>query len=371
MEFSCDATTFSTALAPLRACLGAPLLTGEIPLITLETRGADLVTCRASTTELEMLWTLEASIARPGHVSMPGLPLLAFTREAISGPLDFSTNHGHVTLHSGPSTLRLKACDQTIPRLNIPESPALATLPAGALERLLHRTAFCAGHDRSRPAITGILLRITGPRLTAVATDGTRLAEAMIRFGQGGTSNGVHHLPTNILLAPRSVRALETALHAFTADTLVELRERDKTAYLHGPSAHIGAKLLTGIYPHYEVVFAPPATHRLRVARVDLLQAIRQVNGLIEDETITLTLDDHTVTITGARDGDQARALLTASWDGPPTQLSCAPRALAEGLDMMDGTSVDLAITSPYAPIVCTTEDDPGYRYIVLPVASR
>lgn len=371
MTFTCDATQLSTALAPLRACLTAPLSTGEAGLVTIEALHPDRVTYRASTMECEMTWALDATVVDAGSVSVPGLPLLAFTREAICGPLRLALDDNHVTFDSGSASLRLKSCVETIPQLNTPELPALATLPAGALERLLHRTAFCAGRDESRSAITGILLRITGPRLTAVATDGTRLAEAMIRFGEGGTSNGVHHLPTDILLTPRSVRALETALHTFTADTLVELRKHNQTVHLHGPSAHIGAKLLTGIYPHYEVVFAPPATHRLRVARVELLQTIRQINGLIEDEMITLTLDDHTVTITGGRDGDQARALLTASWDGPPTQFSCAPRALAEGLDMMDGTSADLTIASPSTPIVCTTEDDPGYRYVVLPVTSR
>lgn len=367
MEFTCDATTFSTALAPLRACLTTPLPTGEAPLVTIETRQTDQVTCRTRTIEFGMAQALAATIVHPGNVSVSGLPLLAFTREAVSGPLTLAIDDGYVTLTSGPSTLRLKTCAETLPRLTTPGSPAVATLPAGTLEQLLRRTAFCLGRDERRPALAGVLLRIVGSQITAVATDGARLAEATAFFGEGGSSNGVYHLPTDLLLAQRSVWALKTLLHAFTADAVVELRLNDRTMHLLGPSARFDARLLNGTYPNYEPVFAARVEHRLRVTRTDLLQAIRQVNGLIEDNAIALNILDHAVMVTGAQNGDRARAALNAGWDGPPTQLSCAPRALAEGLDAIDGESVTLAIAAPHDPIRCEAEESPGYRYVVMP----
>jgi len=297
VEFSCDATTFSTALAPLRACLTTPLPTGEAPLVTIETLQTDQVCCRAQTMEIEMTWTLEATIVRPGSVSVPGLPLLAFTREAVSGPLMIMVDDdGQVTVSGGPSTLRLKTCAQTLPRLTAPGSPAVATLPTGALEQLLRRTVFCIGRDESRPALTGVLLRIAGSQFMAVATDGARLAEATACFGDGGASNGVYHLPTDLLLAPRSAQTLTTMLRALAADALVEFRLNDRTIHVQGPSARFSAKLLTGTYPHFEPVFAARAEHRLRVTRADLLQAIRQVSGLIGDgRPITLAILGHAV----------------------------------------------------------------------------
>lgn len=372
MEFSCDATTFSTALAPLRACLTTPLPTGEVPLVTIETLQANQVVCRAQTMELEMTWVLEVTIVRPGSVSVPGLPLLAFTREAVSGPLTVAVDDdGQVAVSGGPSTLRLKTCTQTIPHQTTPEEPAFATLPVGTLEQLLRRTAFCVGRDRNRPALTGVLLRIVGSQITAVATDGARLAEATAFFGEGGSSNGVYHLPTDLLLSQRSVRALETLLHAFSADATIDLHLSDQTLHLQGPSARFSARLLNGTYPHYESVFTPRAEHRLQVSRADLLQALRQVGGLIGNGAIALSIIEHAVMVTGAQDGDRARAVLTASWDGPPTQLSCAPHALAEGLDAMDGESVTLAITSPHDPIRCEAEESPGYRYVIVPATGE
>lgn len=315
-----------------------------------------------------MAQALTATIVHPGSVSVSGFPLLAFTREAIPGPLTLAIDDGHVILTSGPSTLRLKTCAETLPRLTTPESPAFATLPAGTLEQLLRRTAFCIGRNERRPALAGVLLRIAGSQITAVATDGARLAEATAFFGEGGPSNGVYHLPTDLLLAQRSVWALETLLHAFNADAVVELRLNDQTMHLQGPSARFSARLLNGTYPNYEPVFAARVEHRLRVTRTDLLQAIRQISGLIGDRAIALSMLDHAVMVTGAQDGDQARAALKASWDGPPTQFSCAARALAEGLDAMDGEHIDLAIASPHASIRCEAEESPGYRYVVLPV---
>jgi len=371
VEFTCDATTFSTALAPLRACLTTPLPTGEVPLVTIETLQANQVVCRAQTMELEMTWVLEATIVRPGSVSVPGLPLLAFTREAVSGPLTVAVDDdGQVTVSGGPSTLRLKTCTQTIPHQTTPEEPAFATLPVGTLEQLLRRTAFCVSRDERRPALMGVLLRIAGSQLTAVATDGARLAEAMAFFGEGGSSNGTYHLPTDLLLTQRSVQAIETLLHAFSADAIVDLRLNDRMLHLQGPSAHLSTRLLTGTYPNYESVFAPHTERRLQVSRADLLQAIRQVSGLIGNGAITLAILDHAVTVTGTQNGDQARAILAASWDGPPTRLSCAPHALAEGLDAMDGESVTLAIAAPHAPIRCEAEESPGYRYVLLPATS-
>lgn len=368
MEFTCDATTFSTALAPLRACLTTQLPTGEAPLVTIETRQTNQVTCRAQTIEFGMAQALAATIVHPGNVSVPGRPLLAFIREAASGPLTLAIDDGYVTLTSGPSTLRLKTCAEPLPRLTTPGLPAIATLPAGTLEQLLRRTAFCIGRDERRPTLAGVLLRIVGSHITAVATDGGRLAEATAFFGEGGSSNGVSHLPIDLLLTQRSVWALETLLHTFNANAVVELRLNDRTMYLLGPSARFNARLLNGTYPKYEPVFAARVEHRLRVTRTDLLQAIRQVSGLIGDSTIALNILDHAVMVTGAQDGDQARAALKADWDGPPTHFSCVARTLAEGLDAMDGEHIDLAIAAPHDPIRCEAEESPGYRYVTLPV---
>ena len=118
---------------------------------------------------------IDADVAEPGTVLVPGRLLAEITRSLPGHPIEVD-DADDVTLTCGAASFSLVTLPLgEYPRL--PELPRLAgTVDGGALATAISQVTPAASRDDTLPVITGVNVEIAGDTITLVATDRYRLA---------------------------------------------------------------------------------------------------------------------------------------------------------------------------------------------------
>ena len=119
---------------------------------------------------------IDADVAEPGTVIVPGRLLTEITRNLPALAVDVAATDDAVDLTCGSAefTLYALAADEYP---SLPEPPPLAgTIDGGVLGPAIGQVAPAASRDDTLPMLTGVCLDIDGGTLTLAATDRYRLA---------------------------------------------------------------------------------------------------------------------------------------------------------------------------------------------------
>ncbi len=119
---------------------------------------------------------IDAEVAEPGTVIVPGRLLTEITRNLPALAVDVAATDDAVNLTCGSAefTLYALAADEYP---SLPEPPPLAgTIDGGVLGPAIGQVAPAASRDDTLPMLTGVCLDIDGGTLTLAATDRYRLA---------------------------------------------------------------------------------------------------------------------------------------------------------------------------------------------------
>ena len=168
-------------LAALQSAAAVVPTRSPKPVLTNVKLEANNTAAVLSATDLEVGIRIEiegVETAASGAVLLPSTRLAAIVRESAAGTVFDIYTDGTAAVIKGPrSEFRLPVEDAL-------EFPAVATFPADAcfalttrlMRELVKRTVFATDSESSRFALGGVLLEFTQKMITAVGTDGRRLA---------------------------------------------------------------------------------------------------------------------------------------------------------------------------------------------------
>jgi DNA polymerase-3 subunit beta len=174
MKFQVDRDALADALAWVARALPSrpvvPVLSG------LRLEAADGLTLSCFDYEVSATARIEAEVAEPGTVIVPGRLLAEITRSLAALAVEFSTDDDVVHLTCGSAEFELF----TLPADEYPALPAApplaGTVDGGLLAAAISQVGPAASRDDTLPMLTGVCLDIDGGTLTLAATDRYRLA---------------------------------------------------------------------------------------------------------------------------------------------------------------------------------------------------
>ena len=154
-------------------------------------------------------------------------------------------------------------------------------MPARFFRETIRRTVFATDNESSRYALGGVLIELTGDQITAVATDGRRLAR------QEGPAKAVgsHQSGDRTTIIPtRAMQLLERALA--DNDENIQLAARDNDVLVKSGRATIYSRLVEGRFPKWRDVF-PRRENNLRVELTagPFYAAVRQAAIVTSEES--------------------------------------------------------------------------------------
>jgi len=308
------------------------------------------------------------TVEAPGSIVLPIGRFGSILRESSDEVLDLQSDGGRTTIRGQQSEFHL-------PSENPDEFPAVATfevekyheLPARFFRQIVRRTVFATDNESSRYALGGVKIELAPEGITAVATDGRRLA----RQEGPAKSVGEHESTDTMTIIPtRAMQLIERALGE--SDENVQLAARENDVLLKSGRTTIYSRLVEGRYPKWRDVF--PRSEGM--TQIEMMvgpfhAAVRQAAIVTSDERrgVDFTFGDGKVVMVahGAELGD-AHVELPIAYDGPEIPITLDPRYVSDFLKVLEpeGTFI-MEIRDAQSAAVCRTDD--GYGYVIMPLA--
>jgi DNA polymerase-3 subunit beta len=125
-------------------------------------------------------------------------------------------------------------------------------------------------------------------------------------------------------------------------------------------------------FPDYRAVLTMPHQHHFSVGRTDLLAAVRRLLVFTTERArgVKLAIRPDLLELSVATgDIGEGTEEVSIAYNGPPITIGFNARYLMDLLVAVDPAErVILDLSEPTTPALLRTEDDDGYRYVVMPM---
>ncbi|MEU1882840.1 DNA polymerase III subunit beta [Streptosporangium sp. NPDC020072] len=350
-----DAVVWAARALPTRPAV--PVLSG----LLLEADAEDLV-LSAFDYDVSARATIEAEVAEPGRVLIPGRILAEITRSLPAQPVEIVTDGSEAVLTCGSAEFGLL----TMPVEDFPSlpkaPPKIGAVGGGVFASAVGQVAPAASRDETLPMLTGVRFDIAGERVTMAATDRYRIAarEFDWRPEQPGATAAAM-VPARVLVeVARSLRGGEVSIGLGEGVAGFESVGRSTTV-----------RLLDEQFIDYRARLTDEWPIRADVRAAPFVEAIKRVALVAERNTaIRLTFGQGQVLIqAGGGDIGRGTEVLEAELFGEEIQIAFQSHFLLDGLSGVETEFVRLNMQTPSRPALITEvpgDAEPAFRYLVM-----
>jgi DNA polymerase-3 subunit beta len=338
-----------------------------LPILShfLLTAQSDGVVIHATDLELGYRGSLDATVNKPGTVTLPARKTYDILRELPAGSQVNMTmeNHGWVRITAGAAAFK-------VPCLPAEEYPALphiddadfSSLDNDTLEEMIRKTTFATSHDETRYTLSGVLLVCNDGETTMVATDGHRLAHIKRSVSIGKTLH---------IIVPR--KALDE-VSRFAVDSEaqeIDIASLDNHLIFRRGRAVLVTRLIEGQFPDFEGVVPKEFTRRATVDHERLLRALRRVSLLSNEKTKPVKVEFESDSLTlrsNTPEMGEAMEQIPAEYDGEAMVMGFNARYVLDALAVIDDEQIALELNDPLNPGVMRPLGDDQYFYVIMPM---
>ena len=341
-----------------------------IPILSnvlIET-GTDSIVIRATDNEIEIVEKVPATIAESGSLTVPAHRLCDIVSRLPEGAqisLALSENN-QLFLTSG----RAKFSLATLPADGFPSMvqenmPFTFTVAGSDLLGLIGKTSFAVSTEETRYNLNGIYLHEKAddtPRLTAVATDGHRLASAFIPLPEGAKG-----MPGVII--PRKTIG-EISKLASESDTEINISLSANQIRFHLGDVVLASRLMDGTYPEYEKVIPAANDKVLEADSAALADVIERVSVVSEKSRgIKLAIKNNLIQVSAAAaDEGSAEDEMDAVYTGDDLEIGFNFRYLLDILAQIKGGTVQLVLNDSISPVIIKDTQAANTLYVLMPM---
>lgn len=307
-------------------------------------------------------------ISAPGVVLLPISRFGSILRETDDEKLQIENDGRSITVVGLRSEFRLPTENpDEYPAIPQAEEDKYHEMPARFFRELVRRTVFATDPESSRYALGGVLLELTEDRVTAVGTDGRRLArqEGPATSVGGHTTSG-----SNTIIPSRSMNLLDRLLADDEGN--VQLTARGNDVVVRTSKATLTTRLVEGRYPRWRDVFpSQDDAFRIDVVAGPFHSTVRQAAIVVSEERrgVEFAFGEGKLALSchGAQAGE-SHVELPIGYDGAVRSVVLDPRYVSEFLKVLNPEqAVHIDLKTPDSPVVYSTDD--GYSYVVMPLA--
>ena len=307
-------------------------------------------------------------VQAPGSVVLPVSRFSLILRESNDETLRMEVDPKGVQIRGDRSQYKLPVQNpDEFPLVTGFEEEKYHKVAARLFRELIHRTLFATDTESSRYALGGVLLEMDADKITAVATDGRRLAkmegpaEAIGGHTTGDTMTVVPH---------RSMQLIEKALTDL--DEMIDITARPNDVLIRTSKATIYTRLVEGRFPKWRDVFP----QRSQAVRIDVTvgpvySALRQAAIVTDDDSRGIDFqfgEGKLVLVASAAEVGESRIELPIPYDAEPIAVTLDHRFVSDFLRALDQErGFTIEIENQESAALFLTDD--GYGYVVMPLA--
>ena len=278
--------------------------------------------------------------------------------------VSLSAAQNKLTLQAGKSRFTL----QTLPAEDFPLVSEAAdfgpafTVPQKVLRDLVNQVHFAMAVHDIRYYLNGILFIAEGRQLTLVATDGHRLALAQATLD--------NEVPKQEVILPRKT-VLELQRLLRDEDTPIEMRFAANQAKFSFSGMEFVTKLVEGKFPDYNRVIPKNHKNAVVMGRAPLLASLQRAAILTSEKFkgVRVNIEPGSLRIASSNaEQEEAKEELEIDYNGDAIEIGFNVTYLMDALANMGSEMVKLELQDTAASALFTVPDQPGFKYVVMPM---
>lgn len=306
-----------------------------------------------------------ANIIQPERITLPARKLLDVCRTLPEeSELTFTLQEQRMVVQANNNRFSLTTLPaEQFPQFSLDKKEDLSIeLSASALTNLLAKTAFAMAHQDARYYLNGTFLEFAGNKLTAVATDGHRLALSWVPLEQ-------FNLQHKLILPRKAVMELQRLLIEETGQ--IQIIVSDNFLQLTGQQFTFTTRLISGNFPPYQRVIPTKADKQLVIDR-QLLQDLLARAAVLTNEKhrgVLLQLVSNQLQLQ-ANNGeqDQAEIIENVAYQGEEFAIGFNVSYVQDVLATIEQEQVELAFTTPMNSFLVQGVGIEQPIYVIMPM---
>ncbi len=322
----------------------------------------------ATDTEVGVRLTVpDIEVISPGSAVVPVSRLSLILRESSDETLEIDATSDKTLITGANSRFELQAQNpDEFPEVANFDDKDYYEINANILKELIKRTLFATDSESSRYALGGVLLEMDDKTITAVGTDGRRLAKMQgVLKKVGNPKSG-----STTIVPSRSMQLMERILP--DGDVPVQLSARDNDLLMREPGGIFYTRLVEGRFPKWrDVLPKREQTHRIDIPVGPMYSALRQAAIVSSEESrgIDFTFKDGSLVLSNSTaEVGQSRIEMPVPFDSDELTITLDHRFVADFLKVLQpDKTFTLDVENGEAAAYCETDDN--YGYVIMPLS--
>ncbi|KTD21763.1 DNA polymerase III subunit beta [Legionella londiniensis] len=354
-------------LTPLLTVAGAVDKKQSLAILSnmLLKMSGDQLLLTATDLEIEMTARVPCTGEGTGSITVPAKKFVDIIRSLDDDAVPTIACHqDEVFIKQARSRFKLAS----LPAANYPNSEDEVsdvefTLPRASLMHLLQSTHFATSQQDVRVFLNGLLLELDAQTITAVGTDGHRMAISRIpceAFGQ--------HL--RLLLPRKGVQEVLRLLSNISDEQIGIATGRNHFKLITNQYTFL-SKLIEARFPAYNKAIPRHQDKQVVIERDLLRRALSRIIILANEKSKAVLLHMHEGQLTlvaNNQEQEEAVEMLEAKTEGDELKIGVNAGYLLDVLNHLDSGLLRLSMLNADSSILVESLDDDQYQYIIMPM---
>lgn len=316
--------------------------------------------------ELRMTTSLEVEVEEPGVTTLPVKKLVGLIAKLRQGVVSIESNENHHSeIKCGTVSIMLLGLDPDgFPELPEFEVKRNVKVKQVELAAIIDRISYSASTDDSRKVLQGLLFSIRDSKITAVATDGKRLAIVERELEEAPTGED-----GDVIVTLKSVNEVKRLL-SDEGDVNIEIGEKQIKFIVN--DAVVVSKLIEGTYPNYAQVVPSSFKKSIEIPCEAFMYAIEILSVTVSDSSspnIKLTFDNNKLLFEVNSAIGEGSESIEIPYEDEAMSASFNPNFLLDPFKHLPMEKVTLKINDVVSPISIQSGD--GFIYVIMPMRNK
>lgn len=361
MKLTIEKDALLEALQKVQSIVGQRSTLPILSNVLLRAEG-DSISLTTTDMEVCVKTSAGAEITEAGGTTLPARRFFSICRELPNGQVEIEVDAKDVaTIRCGPSFFKLVGLsEEEFPPLPEFSESSVYTIDQNIFKEMLQKVVYASSTDETRYILNGSLLSFKDEKLTVVATDGRRLAlvEQEVEFAEDTQVNLV--VPT---------KTLNELIKTLGDEGILKIRVAGTQVAFDFDRILIISKLIEGTYPNFQQVIPAQCEERIAIDRETILNAVRRVSLLTDDQTASIRLNfgkNKLELVSNSPEIGEARETIPVKYDGKEISIAFNPGFLMAPLRHLDSDEIFFELSDELSPGVIKT--GVPFLYVLMPI---
>ena len=364
MKIICNGYDLSEAVNKVIKAVGAKTVSPILEGIKIETVDGG-IKLTATDMELAIEKVIAAEVRAEGAVVVPGRLFAEFVKKIDAERVELSL------FEDKKMKMRYRGCESEFNCLPEDEYPVIKKLDDAKyftflgknLRDLINKVSFCVSTDESRPILKGVSLDLEGNTVTAVATDGYRLARC-VKNVESSDGNMTAVVPA------RSLNEIARLIEDDEQPVTVALQKN----YLAVDFQHtcVTSRLLEGSYINYRQIIPQRFETRATLAKDTFSASLERAILLTRSDRNNLVkfdMHENMMDITSDSEAGRVDEHLDIKLEGKDLTIAFNARYFTELIKYIGSDCMTISFNDAIQPCIVTPADSTeDLLYLILPV---